>query len=241
MRITFYFILFMLIITGVSSCSKGDLIKDPAFGSISISDFTSKKVTVIEGENNQLPVLGETVSLLSGNNRFRFYDDKTLLLDTSLKIEPFKKHKYFILRPNNQSVLRVFDDSLNGFNQETFPTAGSVKISLANFSKSLPDKVNVYITTTTYRAPATEEIKVGEILKVSGSFSGFKTMLTGKDQFLKPIKEFTLTIKDSNDQAVLFTVPLVLPVETATVYLLYLEDKTGVTKPDIRATLLMSK
>ncbi|QNK61314.1 hypothetical protein H7F33_12130 [Pedobacter sp. PAMC26386] len=246
MRITFYFILSMLAMLGVSSCTKGDLVKDPAFGSLSISDFTSKKITVVEGANNKLLVTGEYISLPEGNNRFRFYDKNTLLLDTLLKIVPFQKHEYFMLRPNNQLNFQVFDDSLNGFDKETFSAAGSIKISLANFSKLLPDKVNVYITTTTYKGSGSEEIKVGEILKVSGSFSGFKILLIGKDQFLKPIKEFTLHIKDSNDQVILFTFPLVLPVEKASVYLIYLEDKTiAVTvpsaKPEIKATLLMSK
>ncbi|RAJ36972.1 hypothetical protein LY11_00047 [Pedobacter cryoconitis] len=226
--------------SGISSCSKGKLVKDPAFGSFSISDFTSQKVTVVEGAGNKLTVPITSVSLVSGENRFRFYDDTTLLLDTLLKLEAFKNHKYFMLRPNDKIKLRVFDDSLHGFNQETLPAAGSVKISLANFSKVLPDKVNVYITTTTYKGPGSEEIKVGDFLRLSASFSGFKTLLVGKDQFLKPIKEFTLLIKDSNDQAVLFSTPLSLPVETAAVYLIYLDDK-GTGQTNIRATLLMSK
>lgn len=225
---------------GVSSCSKGNLVKDPAFGSFSISDFTAQKVAVVEGVNNKLTVPIANVSVVSGDNRFRFYDNNILLLDTLLKIEAFKNHKYFMLRPNDKTRLRVFDDALNGFNQEALPAAGSVKISLANLSKALPDKVNVYVTTTTYKVPGSEEIGVGDFLKISASFSGFETLLVGKDQFLKPIKEFTLLIKDPNNQAVLFSTPLVLPVETATVYLIYLDDK-GTDQTNIRATLLMSK
>ncbi|MGY0041586.1 hypothetical protein [Pedobacter sp. NJ-S-72] len=238
MRISFYLIFSALIICSASSCSKGDLVNEPLFGKFSINNFITpeRNVTIVEGEVNQLPVPAKNISLISGENRFRFYDKEILLLDTSLKVEPFKEHVYFMFKPNERSTFKIFDTKLNGFDLEELPQASTIKISLAaNFSKGLPDKVNIYLITTTYKAPAPQEIQVGEFLNVSGSFSGFKKVIPGKDNLLHPVNSFTLVIKDIANQNVLAKIPFTLPLKpnleelANSVYLLYADDKGGIT------------
>ncbi|KIO77134.1 hypothetical protein TH53_10845 [Pedobacter lusitanus] len=244
MRIIFYLILFTSIIFSLSSCSKGEVIKDPRFGSVSITDRTNANISVIQGDNYKFPLSGkgsdadQNISLVSGQNRFRFYEEDVLLLDTSISVEAFVLHPYFMFMSNANSVLRIVDAKLNNFDKEEKPDAGFIKISLANFSKFLPDKINVYVSTTTYIPYLNQPIQIGEFLNASGSFSGFKRLLLGKDQASRPVKDFLLTIKDRADQTVLATSTFTLPVETKNVYLLYL---SGDNLSSLKVTTLMSK
>lgn len=244
MRIIFYLASSVLILFSLSSCSKGEIIKDPQFGSISITDRTTADIHVIQGNDSKFPLSGKNgsadanVNLVSGKNRFRFYEADLLLLDTSLFVEAFASHPYFMFRPNLNSALKIVDHQLNNFDKEQQPEAGFIKISLANFSKSLPDKVNIYVYTTTYIPYAFQQIQIGAFLNTSGSFSAFKKLILGKDQLSKSVDGFTLTIKDPANNTVLATSAFTLPVAANGVYLLYLSDDI---KSAPTATILMSK
>jgi len=240
MRIILYSILSILVISSLLSCSKGSVFNDPKFGSILLTKISSSNFTIIQGENNQLSVGNNVINMISGNNRFRFYESDMLLLDTLLSVEPFVIHPYILFRPNQNKRLRIFDSSLNGLDKEGLPDSGNIKISLANFSSSLPDKVNVYLTTTTYTPTGLREVQVAEFLGVSGTFSVFQNIITGKNELLMPIDIFNLTIKDPADQKVLGTAVLSLAdinsagVLKRSVYLIYLNSESS-------ANILMSK
>jgi hypothetical protein len=240
MRIIVYSILSILVISSILSCSKGSVFNEPKFGSILLTKISASNFTIIQGENNQLSVGNDVINMISGNNRFRFYENDMLLLDTLLSVEPFNIHPYVLFKPNENARLRIFDSSLNGLYKEALPDYGNIKISLANFSNTLPDKVNVYMTTTTFTAGGLREIQVGEFLGVSGAFSVFQSIITGKNELLTPISVFNLTIKDSADQKILGTAVLNLAdinsagVFKRSVYLIYLSSENN-------ANVLMSK
>lgn len=235
MRIIFYFILSVLILFCFLSCSKGEPVKDLLFGKLAILDFTPGGITIVEGGANKLPPPVNNVSLVSGGNRFRFYAQNNLLLDTSLMVEAYKKHTYFMFKPNVNTPFRVFDESLNGFDKETLPDASSVKISFANFSGTLPDLVNIYVRTNTYKIPVSQQIQIGEFLNVSTSFSGFKKLTLGLNSSSLPENAIILVVKDPVSQQVLktinFTLPKVINSDQLVdyVYLLYVNDQNGVT------------
>lgn len=238
MRIIIYLISIFLILFGVSSCSKGELISDPLFGYLSFSNFAGS-ISVIEGADKKLGPDAKNVSMVSGENRFRFYNADELQLDTLLKINPLTNNQYFIFKPNSNSSFRVLDLSFNGFDKQVLPDSGMVKISVANFSAILPDKVNIYLTTTTYSSNVLEQIQVGEFLNTNGSFSAFQTIRFGKNQLSRPQNLFVLTIKDPKDNKLLNTIPLTLPAIptgklVSSVYVLYINA-------DNNATILMSK
>jgi hypothetical protein len=238
MRITFYLIFSTIILLCFLSCSKGYPVQAPEFGKVTFKNFTAGKIVITEGASNLLTE--EKVDLVSGKHRFRFYDKEVLLSDTSLNVEAFKFRTFFMFRPAESFAFKVFDTKLNGFEDEVSPPNGFLKISLANFSTSLPDKVNIYLTTTTYKAPLMQPIQIGEFLNVSSSFSGFKQVVLGMDNLLHPVKDFTLIIKDTANQQVLETRTFSLPLKPAlfelegNVFLLYADDHKGVP-------ILMSK
>lgn len=243
MRIIFYLISFILLSSCFSSCSKGSLVKDPQFGKISFVSSSPGQIDSIAGDNNKFKVNAGAVSIVSGKSRFRFYLGKALLHDTLLSVEPFTTHIYTLFKPYSDSDLKIFDSSLNGLNKEIIPDSGLVKFSIANLSATLPAKVNVYISTTTYTPFSEKPIQVGEFLNVSSSFSEFHTIMVGVNQSSKAINKFTLTIKDAGNNSLLATAPLVLPVSatagsignlTAAIYLLYLGNSGTVN-------ILMSK
>ncbi|MET4139964.1 hypothetical protein [Pedobacter sp. UYP1] len=235
MRIIFYFIFSVLTLFSFLSCSKGEPVKDLLFGKLALVDFTPGGITIIAGANTKFSGQVYNESFVSGGNRFRFYDKDILLLDTSLMVEAYKKHIYFMFKPGADKTLRIFDETLNGFDKETLPDTGSVKISIANFFTALPNKVNVYLTTNTYQPPILQPIQVAEFPGVTQSFSGFKVIIPGKDQLLQQVEAFTLVIKDVASQNVLKTIPFTLPRKVnskelaSDVYLLYVNDQGGVT------------
>jgi hypothetical protein len=216
--------------------------QDPEFGRVSIKDLTSGAVHVVEGENHNFKTSndGNTFSnIISGKNRFRFYLADTLLLDTSLSVEPYVKNTYVMFKAEANSVLRVFGNDLNGLNNEKLPDSGMVKFSLANFSKTLPNKVNVYINTTTYTPNTDKPIQVAQFLNISNSFSAFENIKLGitKDKGL--VSAFVFTVTDPLYQTVLASIPVDLPKDlnnqlSSTVFLFYL-DSSGT------ANILMSK
>ncbi|AMP99311.1 hypothetical protein AY601_2420 [Pedobacter cryoconitis] len=235
MRIIFYFIFSVLILFSFLSCSKGEPVKDLLFGKLAFIDFTPGGIRIIAGSANKFSAPIEDASFVSGENRFRFYDKDILLIDTLLRVEAYKKHTYFMFKPNADKTLRIFDETLNGFDKETLPDTGSVKISMANYFSALPNKVDIAITTNTYQPPILQLIQVAEFLNVTQSFSQFKVIIPGKDQLLQEVNSFTLIIKDVVSKNVLKTIPFTLPKKinskelASDVYLLYVNDQGGVT------------
>lgn len=194
---------------------------------------------IIHAEN-QVVSTGSSVNLISGQNRFRFYSLDTLLLDTMLNVEPFIQNSYYMFRPTLDIPIKIVDYHLNGLDTEVPPDSGVVKISLAQFSKTFPGKVNIYVTTETYNINSLQQIQVGQFENVSANFSVYQKITLGKSQLSKQINAFGLIIKDPADQKVLATSSFTLPNVALTgkllssVYLLYL-DANG------KATILMSK
>jgi hypothetical protein len=241
MRIILYLTLAVLIFFSVFSCSKGSIVKDPQFGSMSLTNLTTGSLTAVEGEDNKVAVIGKiNLNLVSGKKRFRFYQNDTLMLDTNLSVEPYITHSYVAFRPYENIDLKVMDATLNGLDKEAMPDSGTVKISFANFSESLPNKVDIYLTTNTYTPNSLKEIQVGEFLNVSQSFSVFRNVALGKNVSGQPVSVFTVTIKDPISHSSLITNNLTLPITTtidqqaAAVYILYL-DAAG------KAAILISK
>lgn len=225
------------------SCSKETPVTEPLYGLVYLTGTTEGTIDVITGDNKKYDWAAvHPVSLIAGKNRFRFYDAATLLLDTMLMVEPVNKHYYVLFRPNRNSILRVYDNKLNGLDKEIKPDSGSVKFSLANFSETLPSKVNIYITTTMVLNSRDTEVQVGEFLAVSGSFSAYHKIALGSDINGVMISKFTFTVKDPNTQAVLIKTSIDLPKVlevganrlAGNVYLLYL-------KADNTPAILMSK
>lgn len=243
MRIIFYLIAASLIFTCFSSCSKGDIVKNPQFGNISIVTSSLETFDIVQGDHNKFIVNAKAVSMVSGKNRFRFYLKDILVKDTLLSVSPFKTQTYTLFKPDEDSNVRIFDSSFNGLDKEVLPDSGFVKFSLVNFSKSLPDKVDVYISTTTYIPFSEKPIQVGEFLNITRSFSEFHTLMVGVNQSSQAMNKFTLTIKNSGSNLTLATIPLVLPISatagnlgklTGSIYFLYLGNNNTVD-------ILMSK
>lgn len=239
MRIFLYLIL-LVISCFTFSCAKGDLINDPQFGRISITDFTDKRVTVFQGEMQPFEATGTEYNLPSGKNRFRFYQNDILLLDTLLSVEPYHAHAFTMLKTDEESALRIFDPALNGFDNQILPDSGILKFSLANFSGKLPSKVNVYINTTT---GSSKVIQAGQFMNVSTSFSPFQDVKLGFNQLSNPVNQFSMIIKNPLNQEILATMPLTLPTGnssgqanalSATVFIIYIS-------PANTATIFMQK
>ena len=225
------------------SCSKENPVTEPLYGLVYLTGTTEGTIDVIAGDNKKYNwAAAHPVSLIAGKNRFRFYDVATLLLDTMLMVEPVSKNYYVLFRPNRNSILRVYDNKLNGFDKELKPDSGLVKFSLANFSETLPSNVNIYITTSMVLNSRNTEVQVGEFLDVSGTFSAYHKIALGADLNGGIISKFTLTVKDPNTQAVLVNTSIDLPKVlevganrlAGSVYLLYL-------KADNTPAILMSK
>ena len=221
MRIKFYQLIITLISTVFFSCSKGDSIKDPQFGNITIDNQASGVIHVLEGEDRNLSSGTVKISLVAGLHRFRFYDTNALLLDTLLSVEPFTTHNYFMVRPTLNSDLKIYDESLNKFNAEPLPDPGTVKISLANLSSSLPNKVNISITAITYNSNQPEEIQVGEFLNVNAKFSDFQLVTLGKDISSNPQSVYAISIKDTRNNEILATTSIDFPKVEGSQALLY--------------------
>lgn len=239
MRINFYLILIPLLFSVLCSCTKGDLVKDPQFGTVSISNFALGNINVIQGKDQSFPADGTKKGVIAGQSQFRFYESDKLLLDTALSVEPFVEHAYIMFRPTTNTDLKIYDSSLNGLNKEPLPDSGAVKISLANFSATLPNKVNIYLTTTTYILNNPQEIRVAEFINVDRSFSGFKKIVLGKDLSSLPQKTFSMSVKDPVDNKLLETLTIILPGSSTgallkSVYLLYIDANSS-------PTILMSK
>lgn len=243
-KIQIHFIGIVILLFTIS-CSKGDLVKDPVYGLIAISTIGTEKIIVVQGDDHVVIVNATTAtSVLTGKNRFRFYIAERLLLDTSLFIEPIKRNVFVLFKPDESFDLKVFDPTLNGLDKEVVPDSGLIKFSIVNLSKSLPDKVNISINTTTSVLGAPYVIRVGEFLNVSRSFSAYQSLVLGKKEQLSfSESKFTLLIKDAADQTLLSTAALELPLGnsgsavgklTSSTYILYLYDNNVVS-------ILMSK
>lgn len=233
----------MLLSCTIFSCSKGTIVKDPQFGQVSFLSTSAEKIDIVKDGSTKIDADGTALRIVSGNNRFRFFLKDQLLLDTSLSVEPYSLHAYTLFKPNESSTLKVYDATLNGLKTEVLPDSGFVKFSIANFSGSLPGKLNIYISTTTYTPNSDKPIEVGHFLNVNHSFPEFHKILLGINQSSQTTNTFTLTIKDTDNKGVLAIIPLVLPVGstagivgklTGSVYLLYIDDKNT-------ASILMSK
>lgn len=239
MRLLFYFITVLLFFSVTSSCTKGEPVKDPGFGTFSIQDFTLGSTRITDTQE-QVIAAGTNISLVSGKKKFRFYSADTLLLDTGLTITPFVQNYYYMFRPTLNRPLKIVDSHFNDFDKEISPDSGSVKISFAQFSGTFPGKVNIYLTTETYINNALQQIQVGEFENVSDLFSAYHHVVTGKNQSSRQINNFSLVIKDPVTGRVLLTSPLVLPAIASTgklissIYLIYLDANSKVT-------ILMSK
>lgn len=198
---------------------------------------------VVQGDHNKFIVNAKAVSMVSGKNRFRFYLKDRLVKDTSLSVSPFKTQTYTLFKPDEDSNMKIFDSSFNGFDKEVLPDSAFVKFSLANFSKSLPDKIDIYVSTTTYIPFSEKPIQVGEFLNITRSFSEFHTLMVGVNQSSQTMNKFSLIIKNSGSNLTLATIPLVLPISATagsigklagSVYFLYLSSNNTVD-------ILMSK
>ncbi|CAM4018754.1 hypothetical protein SAMN06265348_101222 [Pedobacter westerhofensis] len=224
------------------SCSKGEANQDPEFGRLSIKDLTAGAVRVVEGENNKFPTStdGNTFSnILSGKNRFRFYQADDLLLDTSLSVQPYVKNTFVMFKSGNNTDLKIFGSDFKGLDHETLPDPGIVKFSLANFSSTLPNKVNIYINTATYTPNTDKPIQVAQFLNVSTSFSDFQNIKLGITSDNGLVSQFTFIITDPINQTVLASLPVALPKDLDnhlinTVFLFYVDSGGAVT-------ILMSK
>ena len=242
MRIIFYLISVSIIFLFFSSCSKGDIVKEPQFGSVLLKNMTIDNINVLQDEKTFTLTSGENLNFntVSGRRRFQFYVADTLQADTVLAINAFAKHDYVLFRANSKSALHIYDTSLNGLATTAFPDSGTIKISFANLSSSLPDKVNVYVTTKTFIGNVQKEIQVGEFLLINSIFSGFKTITLGTGVSLRPQTQYTLTVKDPVDNHVLASSVITFPSNPTngalvnTVYLLYLDGNNNVN-------ILMSK
>lgn len=211
--------------------------QDPQFGNVLLTNRLSEDLNVTKDEENKLLKRNDILQISTpmGKNRFRFYLASSLLLDTTLSVQPYEINKYTLFKPTRGANLVVLDDGFNSFKSEALPDPGFVKVSLANFSESLPDKVNIDVFTTTYTPFSLKTIQVGQMLSVSSSFSAYQTMLIGIDQSSRQINVFTLSIKDPVNNSVLATIPLTLPYASntdihnnfaAAVYLVYLNEQS---------------
>ncbi|SDZ83208.1 hypothetical protein [Pedobacter hartonius] len=243
----FFYLISLFIFSILFSCSKGEPVQDPQFGDVSLVNSSSENIFIIQGDHTKLVNRGDNfaLSIPSGKSRFKFYLKDTLTLDTVLPVKPYTGNIYTLFKPSANTDLRIIDDSLNGLNKEVIPDSGFLKISLANFSKSLPDKINIDIATTTYIPFSYRAIQVAENISVSSSFSPFKTIIIGVNQStsLKVVNVFTLTVKDPINNSVLATIPLTIPsnISSATagkligsVFLIYINENGT-------ASILMSK
>ena len=242
MRIIFNLLFCISAISLFYSCSKGESVNDPRFGTTSISLATNEPITIVQGESHQVPN-GTSFGTLIGTNRFRFYNKSVLLLDTMLTTKPLITNSYVLFKPTANSRLRIFDSSFNDFDKEVLPDTSSVKFSMANFVESFPDKVDVSINSTNYTPNSDKPIQVGEFHNVTSSFSLFKLVSLGRGQDLKVVSAFTLIVKDPSTAVILATIPLTLPKGNTSetvgklisrVYLLYLDN-------DGTAKIIMSK
>jgi hypothetical protein len=237
-----HYLFFLAAVFLLISCSKGSVINDPQFGKVILINRTNAVLSAIEGEGNSFPVTDNTSrNVVAGKRRFRFYDEQTLLADTNLSVEPFSDHRYVVFRSTEGADLKIYDTSLNGLNKETSPGPGSVKMSFANFNKSLPDRVDILLTTTTTTLGGSKDIQAGFIQGVSQSFSAFQKVDLGiADVSGNPVRVFTLSIRDTETAKVLLSTSLSLPAIPgqsqleSSVYIIYL-NATGT------AGILMSK
>ena len=237
MRKILYLILLFVSTNFLLSCSKGGPVQDPQFGDILLSNSLSEDLSVVKGEDNKLLKSKESIQLKtpSVKTRFRFYAASSLLLDTLLSVQAYEVSSYTLFKPTINANLQIIDSEFNGLNNEISPDKGFVKLSIANFSKSLPGKVNIEVFTTTYTPFSLKTIQVGQMSNVSSSFSSFQSLLVGVDQSSKPINVFTLTVKDPISDSILTTIPLTLPYGinadnnnqlAASVYLVYLNEQS---------------
>lgn len=216
--------------------------EEPKFGTISLKNRTTENVTVLQDEKKATLTSDEdfNFSVASGQRRFRFYLADILQKDTILTVEPFASHNYVLFKPNTRVDLQIYDSSLNGFSTLALPDSGKVKLSFANFSSSLPGKVNVYLTTKTYIGNVQKDIQIGEFLQVQNTFSEFKTILIGTGAGSKPQTLYSITIKDPVDHNIIGVATISFPNSAVTgallssVYLLYLDANNNIN-------ILMSK
>lgn len=238
MRINLYLTLCLLVSCILFSCSKGSPVDEPAFGGLLLTHFTFEKIDAIAGDDQKALLPGSNVNLVSGKNRFRFYNNEVLLLDTMLNVKPYVVTNYYVFKPGDRDQLKILDRQFNGLEHETLPDSGSVKFSLANLNYALPDKVNIVLSTITYVNGIAREIQAGEFLNVSRSFSSFQKVLIGKGQIVGSTELIKITVKDLN-QNVIATSSVTFPVGpgnllTSSVFLIYI----GVNNA---STILMSK
>lgn len=222
----------------ISSCTKGDIVNAPQFGRILVNKFSPEEIEIVKGDGEALK-FGFVSNSISGSNRFRIYQTGSLLLDTQIYVKPYLTNNYIMFKPNQSSHPRILDTDYHGFSKEEYPDSGYIKLSLANFSTSLPNKVSISVSTTTYTPFTDKPIQVGEYLNISDAFSDFHRVACGTTSSSSRQNQFTLTVKDISGQLVLATFPLTIVNEVTpgkvnnTVYLVYL-DNNG-------ATILMSK
>jgi hypothetical protein len=242
MRIYFYLILIGVVLYSFSSCSKGEIVQEPRFGTVSVNNVTTESLYVVQdGQTATLaPGADFNFRLVSGQKRFRFYVGDTLQKDTMLTVEPFVSHAYVLFKPSAQFGLKILDTSLNGLDTTTLPDSGKVKLSFGNFSSSAPSKVDIYLTTKTYIANVQRDIQVGEFLEVKNAFSDFKTITLGTGSSSRPQTLYSVTVKDPIDHHIVATSTINFPNIQTTgalvhrVFLLYLDANNDVN-------ILMSK
>lgn len=234
MRIKFYFIFSFLFLLIFSACSKGDVVKEPQFGMVTIKNLAPGNISAVQGENQTIPLNGFSFNVLAGKSRFRFYESNALLLDTTLLIEPYLPNPYVLFRPALNFGLKIYDPGFHGLDKELLPDSGVVKMSFANFSSSLPGKVNIYLTAMNYTSNVPKEIQVGEFLNVNSSFSAFSKVTLAINQASQPQDIFSVLVKDPVDGKLLATTSFTLPTNVDTrllqnsIYLLYLNPGNAV-------------
>lgn len=240
MRIKFYLLKFILLSTTLLSCSKGEFIKDPRFGSISFTNQSLQQINVIEGDEYKIPTDAAPVSLLAGEHRFRFYDNTELVLDTPLMVDAFSNKNFYVVKTDKNAALKVFDSGFKDFSSISSPDSGMMKVSFANFSSLLPKRVNVYITTSHYQNNTPAEIQVGEFLDVNAEFSDFKVVPIGRGIGATQQNIYTIAVRSPQTNELLATstvnfprLPGVLALQY-NVYMIYLNGENN-------AQILMSK
>jgi len=216
MRIIFYLILVFMFFT-FSSCSKGDPVQEPLLGNIYMQNFLPEDIGITGAENVRSVKSKDFLQFIlpSGKNRFRFYLNDTLSLDTLLQVNAYEESHYTLFRKSPLADLTVLDASFNGLDKELIPDSGFIKLCIANFSSSLPNNINLDIYTNTYTPVSLKPIQVAENVKISSSFSDFETVRVGISQASNPVNLYTLVAKDPSTNSILASIPFTIPFGTS--------------------------
>jgi len=232
-----FYIAFILLFL---SCSKGKEVADPKFGTVEFKSIALQTIRIVESSTGKSPSFG-LLNTLSGDTRFQFFLEDNLLLDTSLSVNAYKTNSYALIKADATSQLMIIDGQSTKMNSEVLPDSGFVKFSFINASANLPSKINAYVTTNTYVGNQNLPVQVAEFANISVISSAFKKVLVGTTNLGSFAVDFTITVKDAADQAVLGTYKITLPVYSynknklqSTVYVISLQDNNV-------ASILLSK